>query len=1670
MSDKRDKSDLYNQDLIFEKQSFSYKIYNYFYFMLRDKKELNFLGIYILYILETIQLMSYGLSEPHIDTWKENISTLETITDIIGISRITTLMKYIKFNIYLVIFFILMVLIFALSIFIAVQILFIKESTLLKKTINIVKILIYPLSIFLFIPITELVLLPLKCNSEDKVDIVKEGIDCWKNIHYLYSILGILSSVLFLLCIIFLNNLFFYPYNYHDSSIRIQSNNDNIFIFIKYIYVLRFILVKNEYLSISILFIFSLYALNQEFNEHSFNNKRLEIIVNLKYFLSFWTYFILLFSKFFKGTQINGLIYIYIFGIPFIIISCIVFLNKYENAVDYNISNFSSFEEYLKKTRILIKLIVSFINGSKNVRFGSEGNNQKEDILLKGIVKIHTLKCIREDCPLTKFIENPGNHNIQKQCLLNYMTIYFEQGMKRFPFSTELILYNIQFNFNNRVNLNAVRSNLSLVQNNRNTFKINFLVFMLSKDIHDMKNRDINGDMSNYEQEREILNQKYGRLKYLIENCVKVYGEFWGIFATNITNNLNISKLYKLGQKINMYLKEMDNLWNNELKTKRVDIENEYIIQLYSKFLKEILWNKKKSEEISSKLNDENKKHDLKKLEKKENIEGNDKETELESPNYIIYGNSNEKGECTISQCTSNIANLLGYMKSEIIGKKIEVLMPELFKAGHANMLVNKLKQYFHRNKTDNNSYRENEKKKTFIVAKSKMGYLYPFNAKIQIYEDTDFSNSFIIKNYFENKDSKSVYGYYILTKSDLTITNISSSAINLDLNIDIINKYAINIEFLIRGKNLEGIDFIEKLNEYTEELKEVIWIYPTLIYPKDKTYRELNIEDISELIKNSPKKKVYIQISVMKYGESNILGYIFKIIDSLSKKKDSNIQQQSFIPNGNKEILFDLLNLNYIRTEIVSEKTGNRNLREKEDNIENEKQINKSNKENNKKATNIEEIIESSEEDKIQKLELTKDKIMEFQTKDAKEIENFINQLTFYGEDVFMEKHRPNREKYAIGKGHDALIKISISQFIKKIENRMKHDMLKKYNNEGEQQNNDNKNMNEINHGFSSDISASFENLFKSKSLNYIKLISFVFFLVFLAIIVVEFVVNILNVQKIKDNILKMRNAYKLSEVDAMIKYIITEAVLVNKYKENYLMLTTYHLTYAQIIYFLKIQLESYSRQFFSIYEAFSNAPISSFSKKYRDFVFSGKTIMIYTLINGEETVQIFPFLTIMSRIPNSAYYISTIMDPTKEINLEEKNTYELMYNLLNSYLAVGEQITLILAEDAVESSKTNVLGTILFYLSFVFVIIFLIIIWIILSNFLIERQKPINLFLTIKKQIFEDLKNSSENFSNKLLNKQMGNEDNEEENQKEYQSNIKEKDINIIKFKAPNEYKTKGKNNKNQIIDFIVLLIFFIIIEAYITFKFLYVDNCIDNIKKFLMVFNLTYFSYLDILLNIDKTKSFIFNRSIPIYNYKNSENSIDAESPFFQQFYEITNSFENMIISTSNTTSFLRKSYKDEFSKYLNEDFLKVINMDALHIPNQNLLTLFNQGFKPVFFNIIEKLRFAWIQEYMDKENILNDRRFSDIDFLLKYILMPWYEKVIELLNKESDDYLNGTKIVQISLFIVVLVIFIFSYFIIWKSYEQSLSLILQKSFDLIKLIPEEIKYIIVTKLNE
>ena len=65
---------------------------------------------------------------------------------------------------------------------------------------------------------------------------------------------------------------------------------------------------------------------------------------------------------------------------------------------------------------------------------------------------------------------------------------------------------------------------------------------------------------------------------------------------------------------------------------------------------------------------------------------------------------------------------------------------------------------------------------------------------------------------------------------------------------------------------------------------------------------------------------------------------------------------------------------------------------------------------------------------------------------------------------------------------------------------------------------------------------------------------------------------------------------------------------------------------------------------------------------------------------------------------------------------------------------------------------------------------------------------------------------------------------------------------------------------------------------------------------------------------------------------------------------------------------------------------------------------------------------------------------------------------------------DDYVNRMRLIHITIFVVLVIIIVFAYCIVWKSYEKKLKNMLKRSFNLINLIPEEIKYMIVSKLNE
>ena len=1682
------KNGIYTPEIYEKNTELKTKLFSYFYIILTKKDKANKLALFILYLCEMIQIISFAFFQPHLSTWKMPKKSIEIISKITCAFRLSPLLNSASYKINKILLAIVIFFIFCFLIILITQILFPKDNSKIYHGLqSLINILIAPLTIFLYIPMNEMLFFIFKCYNKN--DFVKEAFECFSISHIFFILLSVISIIILFSCLIFLNFLYYYPFQTEISTVKLNSSNEIIFLLVKLLYTIKIVLVKNEYISIAILVLLSFFILIKEIKNPSYNSCFLESTINVRNFISLWTFLMLLTAKIFMT---DNLIYLVFIGYPIIIFTSIMFTKEYENDFNFKTSNnFHNIKSCISKTRILIKLIDSFLNKNNyNQKYGKYCN--KEDIVLKGMIKIHTENCLTEDCPLKKFIKNYGNFNVQKQCLLNYMTIYFNRVMKNFPDNKILRLYYIQFNFTKKYNLNSVRANLECVKKMKNNINDEFIIYYLENEIIKMKNAVLSSkDGNESEQENIILNQKYKRLKDLIINSTKLYAEFWGIFSNNITNNLNISKLYKVGEQLNNYLNEIHYLWENNLKDKKIDIENEYIAQLYCKFLKEILLDKKKSEELQRKINHEYQMQGYKRM-----IQDNKKveiENIIENQEYVLLVNSNEKGKCRIFQFSSSLTYLIGYQKHEIINKPLEVLMPALFINGHKKKVEEFIKTN-HLNKiSDKESFRGIEKKKTFILIKSKIGYLIPFNAMFTVFDDNDFSNSYIIKAYLEPKDIKSMYAYYILTKDDFSIDNISSSAINLGITMDLLKKYVIKLNLLIRDSRDEELNLFETYKNFEDEPKKITWVYPDLIYPKNDQLK--NQKKTEELVEKSKKNRYNLQIIGMKYKENEIIGFLFKFADVQKKKKNRNdISLSEFIPSIKNEIIFDILELRYIRTIVVTKKSGFRNYRDKGIEAEFNNEIIQKKKRINYE-TNVskknEEISDEDYDDEKEKEDiiLTKDKILELQGRDSTEINNFINLLPFYGQNISLIKKIPNKEEYQAGKTREPIIKIEVNKFINRIEIKIKErpsilqlekrtqkvkprksislsgnrGIQLKFFSSNQKQNDNNKENAEINLGLVGDSSITFSNIFNQKSVFKIKIINLIVYISLISLFILDFCLIYFKINNNKKQFLYLDNSYKILNNLVYSKYFITEAIITNTLP-NYLISNIYGK--KQYLTYLKTELANCHNEYINL-EDIINSKIK-FEKFTTFALFANLTLKVLT--NGICTEEEMPFSSAMDRYSTQLFYISTISD-LESINMADKYSYELMLNIMNDYFVYSKKSSFIIYDDIMKSiKKTAILKRIIIFLSLMVIIVSIALYYKVLVNFISDREKPINLFLTIKKNIFENLKISSENFSNKLLNKFFGNEENEEETHQDYITNIKSNDINIAKFNSFNGGGSGLKKSVSFMIYFSLLIAFFLIYELYIIIKYFKTENYFSNYSQFLEVYNTTQISHAFTLIWINIIKQYFFNETL--INFNTEKNYIDYN------FNEISSSFSNTIFKTSTTNSFLKSQYKDLFKSYLYKDFSNFIESES--IKNNSLYKdILKNGLKPLKLEIFEILRYLTIYYFInDKRNnknlnisdLINEEKWYNLHNILINFVKPWYTNIVEILNSSFYSTTENLQAIYISLFIVFIIVISINYIIVWKRYEEKLNNLLNKSYDLINLIPKEIKNIIISKLNE
>ena len=113
---------------------------------------------------------------------------------------------------------------------------------------------------------------------------------------------------------------------------------------------------------------------------------------------------------------------------------------------------------------------------------------------------------------------------------------------------------------------------------------------------------------------------------------------------------------------------------------------------------------------------------------------------------------------------------LFGYTKDDIVDKKINTIMPELYASNHDKFLTN----FLERGASNNSEYLDKDQ---YLFGRSRVGYIFPIISKVRMYynEETDddiffigtFKTEPIVKNFV-----------YMLTNKDGIILDISSNAL----------------------------------------------------------------------------------------------------------------------------------------------------------------------------------------------------------------------------------------------------------------------------------------------------------------------------------------------------------------------------------------------------------------------------------------------------------------------------------------------------------------------------------------------------------------------------------------------------------------------------------------------------------------------------------------------------------------------------------------------------------------------------------------------------------------------------------------------------------------------------------------------------------------------------
>ena len=691
---------------------------------------------------------------------------------------------------------------------------------------------------------------------------------------------------------------------YYNADFIIEGNDllkkrssipDIVFLFCKIIVLMAFGFDKEkEYEHWAILFITCLVAGINVYSilylQH-FENSIIKKFHNFYSLFLFWGFLCLFISNIFKSWEFKGGFYLFIIGLILIIIYCFFYSKTYKEFLQLNFNEMKTSNECLNYIQSYLKAI------------------RKKDLLrdtsmiLTSFIEKEEEQCINKNCTLRKYLDSLSKGFDSNFLLLQYAEKLFKIALNKFSQDITLKMHYIIFLLTKINQKKNAQKELSSIRSTFCLFDTNFKIYRCKRYIEEYNSMNNIGGEEGMENNDILKEFEYknncNEFRRLLLKSSSLYYDFWSsLYSSHLQGTEDFTKLNDIGAELNALIEKIENTFEKLYETKNNDLT---IIKLYESYVRNILNDKEKSEKyynISMNLIADNK------------IENREKDysnfdlkilNETDEYNFLIIS-ANDENLGTIINISLSACPILGYHKNELIGKNMNILIPEIYHNIH-NKLFNKITE-----ETKTKFFENLSKKKIYIpkfiefsaFGRNKSKYLIPLDFKMFFVQTEDSELVYVVD--FSRKDKIiNEQLYYVLTDNNLIIQTFTSNCVEkLGLNSNIINS------------NYDITSFIKHFNDELQSIKtisnkELSEFEASGVKSNDNSFKDIN--NNNKNVKSYERLKLKRKTLKLKYNIPRIIKWKINNNKNSENKSDFEKNQISslFSPNICRKSTYDI-------------------------------------------------------------------------------------------------------------------------------------------------------------------------------------------------------------------------------------------------------------------------------------------------------------------------------------------------------------------------------------------------------------------------------------------------------------------------------------------------------------------------------------------------------------------------------------------------------------------------------------------------------------------------------------------------------------------------------------------------------------------------------------------